>query len=106
MIDPLKSNPKILILGVAYKAGVGDTRESPVSELQSVLESKGVEVAWHDPLVLSWRGTKSVELEWDCDLAILAIKQPSVDIAVLLNRGVAILDCTNSHPSTVGVTSI
>jgi UDP-N-acetyl-D-glucosamine dehydrogenase len=106
LIEPLKSNPKVLILGVAYKAGVSDTRESPVSALQNVLESKGVEVAWHDPLVLSWRGTKSVELDWDCDLAILATKQPKDDIAFLLNKGVAILDCTNSFPGTVGVTSI
>jgi UDP-N-acetyl-D-mannosaminuronate dehydrogenase len=106
MIDPFKPNPKILILGVAYKAGVSDTRESPVSELQNVLESKGIEVAWHDPLVPSWRGTKSVELDWDCDLAILATKQPKVDIAFLLNRGIAILDCTNSYPSTTGITSI
>ena len=104
MIDAKANSPKVLIIGVAYKPGVGDVRETPVSELRSALISNGVDVGWHDPLVPIWEGTNSVDLDWDCDLAILATKQPGVDITKIIERGVQILDCTNSLKNLDGVT--
>lgn len=97
------SHPKVLILGVAYKPGVGDVRETPVSELRNHLSALGAVVAWHDPLVSIWEGSESVDLEWNCDLAILATKQPGMDIKQLLVKGIQILDCTNSFSGTAGV---
>jgi len=44
---------KILALGVAYKRGVGDTRESPALEILSSLREKGAEVSYADPHVPS-----------------------------------------------------
>ena len=41
MVDTSITKPKVLILGVAYKAGIGDVRETPVSELRDFLISKG-----------------------------------------------------------------
>jgi UDP-N-acetyl-D-glucosamine dehydrogenase len=41
----------ILALGVAYKANVGDTRESPALEILAALRAKGAEVAYCDPWV-------------------------------------------------------
>ena len=99
-------HPKVLILGVAYKPGVGDVRETPVSELRDHLLSLGASVAWHDPLVPIWEGSKSVDLDWQCDVAILAIKQPSMNFDQLIARGVLILDCTNSINRLAGVTSL
>ena len=106
MIDGSRINPRVLILGVAYKSGVADVRETPVSELRNHLISLGVVVAWHDPLVPIWEGTESVQLEWECDLVILATKQPGMDIEKLLARGVQVLDCTNSFKNSVGVTNL
>jgi UDP-N-acetyl-D-glucosamine dehydrogenase len=106
MIDANVNSPKVLILGVAYKPGVGDVRETPVSELCNALISHGVDVAWHDPLVTIWEGTNSVNLDWDCDVAILATNQPGIDVAQLIERGVQILDCTNSFKNVAGVTSL
>jgi UDP-N-acetyl-D-glucosamine dehydrogenase len=97
-------NPKVLILGVAYKPGVGDVRESPVSELRDHLLSLGANVAWHDPLVPIWEGSKSVDLDWQCDVAILAVKQPGMNFEQLKVRGVEILDCTNTMEGCAGVT--
>ena len=51
LVNPRIKNPKVLILGVAYKPGVGDVRETPVSELRDCLKNQGAFVAWHDPLV-------------------------------------------------------
>ena len=106
MVDVSIQNPKVLILGVAYKPGVGDVRETPVSELRTHLKAQGAEVAWHDPLVPVWEGTKSVSLEWECDVAILATKQPGMNLTELISRGTQILDCTNSLNCQTGVSSL
>ena len=42
---------KILLLGVAYKADIADTRESPGLKLLSLLEREGAAVSYHDPYV-------------------------------------------------------
>ena len=106
MVDSSIRNPKVLILGVAYKPGVGDVRETPVSALKEYLLAKGAEVAWHDPLVATWEGSKPVDLSWECDVAILATKQPGMDIEELIARGIQVLDCTNSVKDRAEVTSL
>jgi len=42
---------KILLLGIAYKADIADTRESPGLKLLSLLEREGATVSYHDPYV-------------------------------------------------------
>jgi UDP-N-acetyl-D-glucosamine dehydrogenase len=106
MVDASIKNPKVLILGVAYKPGVGDVRETPVSELRNHLKSQGAEVAWHDPLVPIWEGSKPVDLGWECDVVILATKQPGMEVAQLIAKGVQVLDCTNSARDLTGVVSL
>ena len=95
--------PKVLIMGVAYKPGVGDVRETPASALRSVLVARGAEVAWVDPLVPLWEGTKPVTEEWDCDVAIVATNQPGLNLQSLLTRGIPVLDCTNNYGEQAGV---
>jgi UDP-N-acetyl-D-glucosamine dehydrogenase len=106
LINPSIKNPKVLILGVAYKPGVGDVRETPVSELRDHLKNQGVEVGWHDPLVPTWEGTKPVDLGWNCDVAILATHQPGMELTKLIDKGILILDCTNSITDQAGVSSL
>jgi UDP-N-acetyl-D-glucosamine dehydrogenase len=43
----------VLVLGVAYKRDVGDTRESPALDIMHLLEEKGARVRYHDPHVPS-----------------------------------------------------
>ena len=99
-------NPRVLILGVAYKPGVSDVRETPVSELCGQLRDLGADVAWYDPLVNAWEDSKPVDLGWECHVAILANNQPGMDITKLLAKGVPILDCTDSIRNLTGVTSL
>jgi len=47
----LFKNSKILILGVAYKKDIGDTRESPAIHIIESLLDKSVEVSFYDPYV-------------------------------------------------------
>lgn len=57
---------KILALGVAYKRGVGDTRESPALEIIAKLRDRGTEVSYADPhvpsIVVDAAVLKAVEL--------------------------------------------
>jgi UDP-N-acetyl-D-glucosamine dehydrogenase len=102
MVDSTITNPRVLILGVAYKPGVGDVRETPASELRDHLRAQGADVAWHDPLVPEWNGSRPVDLDWRCDVAILATNQPGINIDELVARGIQILDCTNTIKNLKG----
>jgi UDP-N-acetyl-D-glucosamine dehydrogenase len=95
--------PKVLIMGVAYKPGVGDVRETPASALRAALVARGAEVAWVDPLVPLWEETKPVDEAWDCDVAIVATNQPGIDVKSLSARGVPVLDCTNNYGELSGI---
>ena len=106
LINPSINSPKVLILGVAYKPGVGDVRETPASELRDHLKNKGAIVGWYDPLVSKWEGSEPVDLHWNCDVAILATYQPGMDLTQLIEKGIKILDCTDSITGRDGVSSI
>jgi UDP-N-acetyl-D-glucosamine dehydrogenase len=104
LVDKSITTPRILILGVAYKPGTSDVRESPVSVLRDYLVAFGAEVAWHDPLVPSWEGTNPVDLDWKCDVAILTNKQPGMNVEHLVLKGIQVLDCTHSMNNQPRVT--
>lgn len=76
---------KILVLGVAYKQNISDTRESPVGALILGLRAAGALVDWHDDLVMVWNGTNSADLTEEYDLAILATPHNYLDLAKLGN---------------------
>ena len=42
---------RVLVLGVSYKGGVGDIRESPALKIIGRLQDLGAEVSYHDPYV-------------------------------------------------------
>jgi UDP-N-acetyl-D-glucosamine dehydrogenase len=101
-----RNSPRILILGVAYKSGLSDTRETPTSMLREHLLQQGAIVAWSDPLVEEFEGTTQVETSWECDAVVIATHQPGADIQIFLEKGIPILDCTNTFSSFEGVTHL
>ncbi|HWC49639.1 MAG TPA: nucleotide sugar dehydrogenase [Solirubrobacterales bacterium] len=75
---------RVLILGVSYKGGVGDVRESPALKIIGRLQDLGAEVSYHDSFVaeLPGHGLSSVALEGalrECDLAAIVTAHPDVD---------------------------
>jgi UDP-N-acetyl-D-glucosamine dehydrogenase len=98
------NTPRVLILGVAYKSGLSDIRETPTSMLRKQLLQHGAIVAWSDPLVQEFEGTIQVETGWECDVVVIATHQPGVDVQVFLKKGIPILDCTNTFSNFEGVT--
>jgi UDP-N-acetyl-D-glucosamine dehydrogenase len=79
----------VLILGVSYKPGVGDTRESPALEIVGLLRDLGAEVSYHDPFVpeLSDLDLRSTELDEglrSADLAAIVTAHPGIDYGALV----------------------
>jgi UDP-N-acetyl-D-glucosamine dehydrogenase len=74
---------KVIVIGVAYKPNVADTRETPAEELILGLKRTGAEVFWHDDLVMEWNNEKSVALSNLFDLAILVTPHDYLDLTQL-----------------------
>jgi len=94
--DLQKTKKRIMLVGVAYKAGISDVRNSPVLGLKLLFEKAGHTVTWHDPLVPEWENTYSCTLDEECDLIILTVNQPGIDLELIQSRNIPIYDCTNS----------
>jgi UDP-N-acetyl-D-glucosamine dehydrogenase len=91
------SGAKILIAGVAYKADIGDVRETPAEKLIQLLRTPGADVAYHDPHVPEFDGMSSVPLEpeaYDCVAIVTA--HSSVDYADLVRRAKVVVDFRNA----------
>ncbi len=69
---------RIQVAGIAYKADVSDTRESPALALISELRRLGAVVSWHDSVVGAWNGESSKALE-SVDLGVIATAHSGVD---------------------------
>ena len=106
LLSSTAKRKRVLILGVAYKPGVKDVRETPVTALRNDLISHGCEVAWIDPLVSEWEGLKPADASWECDVAVVATAQPGLPVAAIAARGVPILDCTGVFKDLPNVTRL
>jgi UDP-N-acetyl-D-glucosamine dehydrogenase len=88
---------RIAVIGVAYKPGVGDVRESPALKIISLLTELGAEVAYHDPHVpeLAELGLRSSPFEQaiaDADLALIVTAHPGVDHDLIARRARLVVD--------------
>jgi UDP-N-acetyl-D-glucosamine dehydrogenase len=90
---------KILVCGVAYKPNVADTRETPTAILIEELEKEGAKISWHDPLVQSWLGSETVELEDQIfDVTIVAVLHDVMDKSKIATTSKYLFDCTGKMP--------
>jgi UDP-N-acetyl-D-glucosamine dehydrogenase len=88
---------RIAVLGVSYKPGVGDVRESPALKIVALLQALGAELRYHDPHVpaLADYDLESVPLAdalQDADLALIVTAHPGVDHALASERARVVLD--------------
>src|SRR5215217_5931602 len=85
---------RVLLVGVSYKAGVGDLREAPALKIVELLLARGADVAYHDPHVpeLPQFGLRSTDLGGPCDLAVIVTAHPGVDHGAVVERSPAVLD--------------
>lgn len=93
---------KVVVVGVAYKANVKDTREAPAALVINELQKLGAEVSWHDPVVGTWNGQSSCELK-GFDVAIVVTKHDVVSEAETKACAPYVFDCTGSIKGVAGL---
>lgn len=107
---------RVLVLGLAYKKNVDDTRESPSVEIMELLHKKGAELAYSDPYVptfpqlrKTWFDLRSVDLtpeniaRFDC--VLIATNHDIFDYVLLQKHARLIVDARGvyqtPHPNVV-----
>jgi UDP-N-acetyl-D-glucosamine dehydrogenase len=92
---PVKGS-HIAILGVSYKGGVGDIRESPALRIIDVLAQRGARLTYHDAFVpeLTQQGLKSTPLEdqLSADAIVLVTAHPEIDYAAIVESAQLFVD--------------
>jgi len=91
---PIKGS-KIAILGVAYKGGIGDTRESPALRIISTLAARGANVVYHDAFVpeLGERvNTPLAEALAGADAVVLVTAHPGIDHLTIAREAALFVD--------------
>jgi UDP-N-acetyl-D-glucosamine dehydrogenase len=93
---PVKDS-KIAILGVAYKGGIGDIRESPALRIIDVLAKRGANVVYHDEFVpnLVKQGLSNTNLDdalADADAVVLVTAHPGVDHLAIAREAALFVD--------------
>jgi len=96
---------RILLLGVAYKRNVDDTRESPAFAIWELLRRRGAEVAYHDPHIPvipktrehgTLAGIRSLALTPEIlarfDAAVIVTDHDAIDYGVLLDHARLVVD--------------
>jgi UDP-N-acetyl-D-glucosamine dehydrogenase len=88
---------RVVVVGVSYKSGVGDVRESPAIRIISLLRDLGADILYHDPYVPSLPEFDLVnssleEALADADLALLVTAHPNVDHELVAERARVVVD--------------
>jgi len=95
---------RVVVLGVAYKRDIMDTRESPAMKIIDLLADKGAEVVYADPHVPAIRTHRGRELEAvpmdaklaeSADCAVIVTDHSDFDYEMLLARCPLIVDTRN-----------
>jgi UDP-N-acetyl-D-glucosamine dehydrogenase len=107
---PVKGS-RIAILGVSYKPGVGDVRESPALKILTLLQALGADIRYHDPHVptLHGYGLHSLTLDdalEDADLALIVTAHPGVDHELVARRARLVVDLRGVTRSAAGVGNV
>jgi UDP-N-acetyl-D-glucosamine dehydrogenase len=111
--DALNENGKalkgarILVLGVTYKADVGDLRESPALKVMARLHRRGARVGFHDPYVdsLSVNGSTTPRTDLSlravrgADCVALLTPHSAYDLEWLAEHSPLIFDAHNAYGS-------
>ncbi len=95
------SGSRILVLGVAYKPNISDTRESPAVKLIGLLKAAGADVSYHDPHVPSFRenGVAMTSSPLDAasyDCVVVVTDHAGIDYDQLVEDSRLVVDLRNA----------
>jgi UDP-N-acetyl-D-glucosamine dehydrogenase len=95
---------RILVIGVAYKPDIGDTRESPALDVIKLLREKGALVSYHDPYVpdLHEEGMDMVSVKLtdevlsSSDVVVITTDHACIDWQMILDKAGLVIDTRNA----------
>jgi UDP-N-acetyl-D-glucosamine dehydrogenase len=93
---PVKDS-RVLLLGVAYKGGIGDTRESPALKMIKLLRDLGGDVVYADPHVPELPEFELTASDLDeelgrCDIACVVTAHPEFDLEKIVAEAALVID--------------
>jgi UDP-N-acetyl-D-glucosamine dehydrogenase len=88
---------KVAILGVSYKAGVGDLRESPALKIIQLLDRQGAAISYHDDFVpevaeLGYSSEPFDAVLAECDVAVIVTAHPGLDLERIVATAPLVVD--------------
>ncbi len=99
----------ILVVGLAYKPNVDDTRESPALRLIELIEARGGRAAYHDPFIpeiprtrehAALAGRRSIDLTPETvatfDAVVLATDHDALDLGLIAGSARIVVDTRNA----------
>jgi UDP-N-acetyl-D-glucosamine dehydrogenase len=95
---------RVLVLGVAYKAGVADVRDSPALEIIEGLLARGATVAYHDPYVttVTIGAARAASISWDDadlasrDVVLILTAHAGYDWPAIVREAPLVIDTRNA----------
>ncbi|MFT4268152.1 MAG: nucleotide sugar dehydrogenase [Xenophilus sp.] len=107
---------RILVLGLAYKKNIDDTRESPAVEIMDLLQAKGAHIEYSDPHVPVFPRKRDYHFDLQsvplnetalaaCDCVVLATDHDAFDYALLQRHAPLIVDTRGRWTSGPGIVS-
>jgi len=87
-------NTDIAVLGVSYKGGVADTRESPALKIIEKLRNLGARLKIYDPYVKGMSNVKNIDAAVISDCLVIATNHPefrNLDLCLLKSKGVKVI---------------
>jgi len=96
--------PVVLIVGMAYKPGIGDVRGSVALTIASLLKDAGIRVQYHDPFVptitIGGEQLESLPLTEDsirsADCTLILCPHDGIDYETIREHSRCVLDPTNT----------
>jgi UDP-N-acetyl-D-glucosamine dehydrogenase len=88
---------RVGVVGVSYKAGVGDVRESPGLKMMKLLGDQGALLSYHDEHVpdlpeLGLRSEPLQELLGECDAVAIVTAHPGLDVQAVVREASLVVD--------------
>jgi UDP-N-acetyl-D-glucosamine dehydrogenase len=100
---PLRGS-QVLVVGVAYKPDIDDTRESPALKLIELLRDEGCDVSYHDPHVAKLREFELQSVPLDpaidsSDCVVVVTNHSTIDYDDVVRRARLVVDFRNATGS-------
>ena len=104
---PVKGS-QIAVLGVSYKGGVGDMRESPALRIMEVLAAQGAQLSYHDPLrslasrFRARERSAGASAAGSADAVVLVTAHPGIDHLAIAKTRQPVHRPARDHPRSAG----